>query len=35
MKNWHYIIVLVAVYLIGVKFPGIGRTVLGKVGISA
>ena len=35
MKGWHIggILVLVLVYLIGVKFPGPGNTVLGKLGI--
>lgn len=36
MKAWHWgVIILVAVaYLVGAKYPSIGTTVLGKVGLS-
>jgi hypothetical protein len=33
MKMWHTVVLIIVVYLIGVKFPGVGRTVLGKVGL--
>ncbi len=35
MKNWHWILIVVAVYLIGVKWPGVGKSALSKVGVSA
>ena len=36
MKAWHWglIIAIVVAYLVGVKYPSIGTTVLGKVGLS-
>lgn len=33
MRNWHIILLVVAVYLIGVKWPSAGQMVLGKVGL--
>lgn len=35
MQTWHWglIVALIAAYLIGVKFPSPGQTVLGKVGL--
>lgn len=35
MKGWHIatVIILVAVYLVGVKFPAPGAAVLSKVGL--
>lgn len=37
MSSWHLsigmVIVLIAVYLVGVKFPAPGRMALGKVGL--
>ena len=35
MKAWHLglVVALIVAYLIGVKFPSVGTTVLGKVGM--
>lgn len=33
MKNWHWIIIVIIVYLIGAKFSGPGQMVLSKVGL--
>lgn len=33
MSTWHWILLIVIVYLIGVKFPGIGQKALGTVGL--
>lgn len=33
MKMWHWLIVVVIVYLIGVKFPGPGQAVFSKIGM--
>jgi hypothetical protein len=36
MKGWHFgaIALLIAAYLIGVKFPSFGQTALSKVGLA-
>lgn len=34
MKNWHWILIVVAVYLVGVYFPQPGKMVLSKVGVN-
>lgn len=33
MSNWHWILIFIIAYFIGVKFPSIGTTVLSKVGM--
>lgn len=33
MKNWHLIAIIIAVYIIGVKWPSPGQMVLSKVGL--
>lgn len=33
MKTWHVVILIVVVYLIGVKFPSIGQKVFSTVGM--
>ncbi len=33
MSNWHWILIIVLVYLIGAKWGGPGQMVLGKVGL--
>jgi hypothetical protein len=33
MKNWHWILVIVLVYFVGVKFSGPGKAVLSKIGM--
>jgi hypothetical protein len=35
MKNWHWILLLVAAYFVGVKWPSPGSSVLTKVGVSS
>lgn len=36
MKSWHWgvIVLVIIAYFVGVKWPSIGQTVLGKVGLS-
>jgi hypothetical protein len=34
MANWHWILLVIVVYLVGVKFPSAGKAVLSKVGVS-
>lgn len=36
MKAWHWglLLAIVVAYLVGVKYPSVGTTVLGKVGLS-
>jgi len=35
MKAWHWgvLLLIVVAYLVGVKYPGVGTTVLSKVGM--
>ncbi len=33
MQNWHWILIVVIVYMIGVKFPSPGQAVFSKVGL--
>lgn len=34
MKNWHWILLVAVVYLVGVYWPSPGKALLSKVGIS-
>lgn len=34
MKNWHWILIIVVAYLLGVYWPAPGKTVFSKVGIA-
>jgi len=33
MKNWHWILIVVIIYLVGAYYPGPGKAVLSKVGL--
>ena len=34
MKNWHWILLLIAVYLLGAYWAGPGKALFSKVGIT-
>lgn len=34
MKNWHWILIIIVAYLVGVKYSSPGRALLSKVGLS-
>lgn len=34
MQNWHWILLIIAVYLLGVYWPAPGKVVFSKIGVS-